>query len=99
VAGLTGKMLSTAFGQGFAWHHFGTRDGGMFGGPLTPAQIDEITRCLNKNCYVYDRAVAPSSPSLCLFIHATECKVARLPAEFANAGLGKHHHELHRSYK
>src|ERR1700736_5711636 len=41
VAGLTGNMLSTAFGQGFAWHHFGMRDGGMFGGPLTPAQIDD----------------------------------------------------------
>jgi len=41
VAGLTGNMLSTAFGQGFAWHHFGMRDGGMFGGPLTPAQIED----------------------------------------------------------
>src|ERR1700730_9755725 len=41
VAGLTGNMLSTAFGQGFAWHHFGMRDGGMFGGPLTPAQVDD----------------------------------------------------------
>ena len=41
VAGLAGNMLSTAFGQGFAWHHFGMRDGGMFGGPLTPAQIDD----------------------------------------------------------
>jgi periplasmic protein CpxP/Spy len=42
VAGLTGKMLTTAFGQGFAgyaWH-----DGGFMGGmgaPLTPAQIDD----------------------------------------------------------
>src|SRR5262249_8327639 len=41
LAGLTGNMLSTAFGQGFAWHHFGMRDGGMFGAPLTPAQIDD----------------------------------------------------------
>jgi periplasmic protein CpxP/Spy len=41
VAGLTGNMLSTAFGQGFAWHHFGMRGGGMFGAPLTPAQIDD----------------------------------------------------------
>jgi protein CpxP len=42
VAGLTGKMLSTAFGQGFAWHamHDGGFMGGM-GGPLTPAQIDD----------------------------------------------------------
>jgi periplasmic protein CpxP/Spy len=36
VAGLTGKMLTTAFGQGFAWH-----DGAFMGGPFTPAQIDD----------------------------------------------------------
>jgi Spy/CpxP family protein refolding chaperone len=45
VAGLTGNMLSTAFGQGFAWHHggfMGPMGGkGPFGGPLTPAQIDD----------------------------------------------------------
>ena len=41
LSGLTGNMLSTAFGQGFAWHHFGMRGGGMFGAPLTPAQIDD----------------------------------------------------------
>ena len=40
VAGAAGNMLSTAFGQGFAWHHFGMH-GGPFGGPLTPAQLDE----------------------------------------------------------
>jgi protein CpxP len=38
VAGLTGNMLTTAFGQGFAWH---TWHDGAFGGPLTPAQIDD----------------------------------------------------------
>jgi protein CpxP len=44
VAGVTGNMLSTAFGQGFAWHawHDGGMMGGAFmGGPLTPAQIDD----------------------------------------------------------
>jgi Spy/CpxP family protein refolding chaperone len=42
VAGLTGNMLSTAFGQGFAWHHGGFMGGmGPMGGPLTPAQIDD----------------------------------------------------------
>ncbi|HLH96746.1 MAG TPA: Spy/CpxP family protein refolding chaperone [Xanthobacteraceae bacterium] len=43
VAGLTGNMLTTAFGQGFAWHVW--RDGGFAGGfmsgPLTEAQIDD----------------------------------------------------------
>lgn len=44
VAGLTGNMLSTAFGQGFAWHAWhagGMMGGGFMGGPLTPAQIDD----------------------------------------------------------
>src|SRR5271166_1122732 len=41
MGGLAGNMLSTAFGQGFGWHHFGMRHGGMFGGALTPAQIDD----------------------------------------------------------
>jgi protein CpxP len=39
VAGLTGNMLTTAFGQGFAWHTW--HDGAFMGGPLTPAQIDD----------------------------------------------------------
>jgi periplasmic protein CpxP/Spy len=41
VAGVTGSLLSSAFGQGFGppfgWHH----GGGMFGAPMTPAQIDD----------------------------------------------------------
>ena len=40
LAGFGGSMLSSAFGQPFGWHHGGWR-GGMFGGPLTPAQIDD----------------------------------------------------------
>jgi protein CpxP len=41
LAGLAGNMLSTAFGQGYGWQHFGMRDGGIFGASLTPAQIDD----------------------------------------------------------
>jgi protein CpxP len=41
LAGLTGSMLSTAFGQGQSWHHVSWHQGGVFGGPLTPAQIDD----------------------------------------------------------
>jgi Spy/CpxP family protein refolding chaperone len=44
VAGFTGNMLSTAFGQGFAWrawHQGGMMSGGFMSGPLTPAQIDD----------------------------------------------------------
>ena len=49
VAGFTGNMLSTAFGQGFAWRAWhqggmmggGMMSGGFMSGPLTPAQIDD----------------------------------------------------------
>jgi periplasmic protein CpxP/Spy len=36
VAGVTGSLLSTAFGQGFGW-----RGGGWHDGPFTAAQIDD----------------------------------------------------------
>src|SRR5712675_428829 len=58
VAGLTGNMLSTAFGQGFAWHHFGMRDGGMFGGPLSPAQIDDRIDRMTKHMAIEIDATA-----------------------------------------
>jgi periplasmic protein CpxP/Spy len=41
LAGLTGNLLSKAFGQGDGWHHIAWHDSGMFGGPLSPAQIDD----------------------------------------------------------
>jgi Spy/CpxP family protein refolding chaperone len=41
VAGLTGSMLSTAFGQGFAFRHFAWQRDGLFNGPLSQAQIDD----------------------------------------------------------
>jgi protein CpxP len=51
VAGLTGNMLSTAFGQGFAWHawHDGGPMGAFMSGPLTPAQIDDRTDRMTKH--------------------------------------------------
>jgi periplasmic protein CpxP/Spy len=41
VAGITGNLLSKAFGQGDSWHHISWHDGGVFGGPLSPAQVDD----------------------------------------------------------
>ena len=41
LAGIGGSMLSSAFGQGASWHRISWHSGGMFGGPLTPAQIDD----------------------------------------------------------
>jgi periplasmic protein CpxP/Spy len=39
VAGFTGNMLTTALGQGFAWHAMNHVS--FMSGPLTPAQIDD----------------------------------------------------------
>jgi periplasmic protein CpxP/Spy len=41
VAGITGNLLSKAFGHGNSWHHISWHDGGVFGGPLSPAQVDD----------------------------------------------------------
>jgi Spy/CpxP family protein refolding chaperone len=41
LAGTTGNLLSTAFGQGDGWPRIGWHHGGFFGGPLSPAQIDD----------------------------------------------------------
>ena len=41
VAGITGDLLSKAFGQGNSWHHISWHNGGGFGGPLSPAQVDD----------------------------------------------------------
>jgi protein CpxP len=48
IAGLTGGMLSTAFGHGSGWHHGGWRHGGMFGS-LTPAQVDDRIERMTKH--------------------------------------------------
>src|SRR5260370_983696 len=37
----TGGLLSKAFGQGDSWHRISWHDGGVFGGPLSPAQMDD----------------------------------------------------------
>ena len=41
LAGVTGNLLPAAFGQGFGWQQHGWGGGGLMGGPLTPAQIDD----------------------------------------------------------
>src|SRR5260370_42576108 len=40
VAGVTGNLLSKAFGQGDSWHRISWHDVGVFGGPPSPAQMD-----------------------------------------------------------
>ncbi|TMK18063.1 MAG: periplasmic heavy metal sensor [Alphaproteobacteria bacterium] len=49
LAGLTGNLLSKAFGQGDSWQHISWHDGGVFGGPLSPAQIDDRIDRMSKH--------------------------------------------------
>ncbi len=49
VAGVTGNMLSKAFGQGYSWRHISWHDGGVFGGPLSPAQVDDRIERMTKH--------------------------------------------------
>src|ERR1700732_5583398 len=71
VAGLTGKMLTTAFGQGFAWHAW--HDGAFMSGPLTPAQIDDRIDRMTKHMAIELDASAEQ-----------QAQVARLAKETAN---------------
>ena len=57
LAGVTGNLLSSAFGQGFGWHHGGWRDGGMFGGPLTQITLLATKQTKEKNPTLF-KAVA-----------------------------------------
>jgi|SRR5260370_13943663 protein CpxP len=49
VAGLTGNMLSNAFGQGHTWHHISWHNGGVFGETLSPAQVDDRIERMTKH--------------------------------------------------
>jgi periplasmic protein CpxP/Spy len=46
-AGFAGTMLSSAFGQGYTWHRIQWQRG--FGGPLTPAQVDDHVDRMTKH--------------------------------------------------
>src|SRR6266446_6844849 len=58
LAGLTGNLLSKALGQGDGWHHIAWHDGGMFGGPLSPAQIDDRIDRMTKHMAIEIDATA-----------------------------------------
>jgi Spy/CpxP family protein refolding chaperone len=51
-------LLSKAFGQGDGWHHIAWHDGGMFGGPLSPAQIDDRIDRMTKHMAIEIDATA-----------------------------------------
>src|SRR6266478_8294616 len=60
VAGVTGNLLSKAFGQGDSWHRISWHDGGVFGGPLSPAQIDDRIDRMTKHMAIEIDATARS---------------------------------------
>ena len=64
VAGLTGSVLSKAFGQGDGWHHIGWHHGGFFGGPLSPAQIDDRIDRMTKHMAIELDATADQQAKL-----------------------------------
>src|SRR5262249_56931300 len=63
LAGLTGNLLSKAFGQSDGWHHIHWHDGGMFGGPLSPAQIDDRIDRVTKHLAIELDATADQQPT------------------------------------
>src|ERR1700681_4199287 len=75
VAGLTGKMLTTAFGQGMAWPpwHEGGFMGGMgpMGGPFTPAQIDDRIDRMTKHMAIELDATADQQAKIASIAKAT----------------------------
>jgi len=64
VADLTGSVLSKAFGQGDGWHHIGWHHGGFFGGPLSPAQIDDRIDRMTKHMAIELDATADQQAKL-----------------------------------
>ena len=64
VAGITGNLLSKAFGQGGSWHHISWHDGGVFGGPLSPAQIDDRIDRMTKHMAIELDATAEQQAKL-----------------------------------
>jgi periplasmic protein CpxP/Spy len=64
VAGITGNLLSKAFGQGDSWHHISWHNGGVFGGPLSPAQVDDRIDRMTKHIAVELDATAEQQAKL-----------------------------------
>jgi|SRR5215475_5535115 len=64
LAGITGNLLSKAFGQGISWHHISWHDGGFLGGPLSPAQIDDRIDRMTKHMAIELDATAEQQAKL-----------------------------------
>jgi|SRR5262245_31831313 len=64
LAGITGNLLSKAFGQGISWQHINWHGGGFFGGPLSPAQIDDRIDRMTKHMAIELDATAEQQAKL-----------------------------------
>jgi Spy/CpxP family protein refolding chaperone len=71
LAGITGTMLSRAFGQSYTWQHFGMRAGGPFAGPLTPTQIDDRIDRMTKHMAIELDATADQQAKIANIVKAT----------------------------
>ena len=63
LAGITGNLLSKAFGQGISWQHINWHGGGIFGG-LSPAQIDDRIDRMTKHMAIELDATAEQQAKL-----------------------------------
>ena len=63
LAGITGNLLSKAFGQGNSWQHISWHDGGFSGG-LSPAQVDDRIDRMTKHIAVELDATAEQQAKL-----------------------------------
>jgi periplasmic protein CpxP/Spy len=83
LAGTTGNLLSKAFGQADSWHHISWHEGGVFGGSLSPAQIDDRIDRMTKHMAIGLDATADQ-----------QVKVANI-AKAAVADLRPLHEKVH----
>lgn len=63
LAGITGNLLSKAFGQGNSWQHISWHDGGFLG-RLSPAQIDDRIDRMTKHMAIELDATAEQQAKL-----------------------------------
>jgi Spy/CpxP family protein refolding chaperone len=63
LAGITGNLLSKAFGQGNSWQYISWHDGGVLGG-LSPAQIDDRIDRMTKHIAIELDATAEQQAKL-----------------------------------
>ena len=87
VVGLTGSMLSAAFGQGYVWRHFAWQRDGLFAGPLSQAEIDDRIDRMTKHLAIELDATADQQAKIASIAKAavTDLRPMREEAQAARA--------------